>query len=75
MVEGDHKITDESVDEESKTGLLLCAALGCHERDVTPASCPINKASNVIENCSSLWRYFIEIPGEKFASTYFPFLA
>ena len=48
--EGDHKITDESVDVDNKVGLDSVRA-GLHETDVTPASWPMSSASNVIEYC------------------------
>jgi hypothetical protein len=49
IVEGDHKITEESVDVESKVGIVALSIL--QERDVTPASWPTSRASNVTENC------------------------
>jgi hypothetical protein len=49
IVEGDHRITEESIDVESKVGIVAVSIL--QERDVTPASWPTRRASNVTENC------------------------
>ena len=48
-VEGDHKIRDESVEVDSNVGTLEADFCGRQESDVTPASCPIKRASNVTE--------------------------
>jgi len=45
---GDHNIKDESVDVDRRVG-LSAKVLGRHARDVTPASCPMRRASKVIE--------------------------
>lgn len=54
MLDGDHKIKEESVDVDSNVGVLNKEERGLHLTDVTPASCPIRRASNVIENCCVL---------------------
>lgn len=50
---GDHNIKDESVDVDKSVGVRL-GVDGRHERDVTPASCPMRRASNVMEYCAEL---------------------
>src|SRR6266702_3189225 len=45
---------EESVDVESRVSLGRSVLEGRQARDVTPASCPTSKASNVIENCRVL---------------------
>ncbi len=45
---------EESVDVESRVSLERSVLEGRQARDVTPASCPTSKASNVIENCRVL---------------------
>jgi hypothetical protein len=54
MVEGDQSISEESVDVESRVGVGSGVVVGRQERDVIPASCPMRRASNVIENCCGL---------------------
>lgn len=49
--EGDHRISDESVDVDRRVGVDADVVLGRQESDVTPASCPMSRASNVTENC------------------------
>jgi hypothetical protein len=49
IAEGDHRITDESVDVDSKVGVESDGVAGLQEREVTPASWPIKSASNVTE--------------------------
>lgn len=46
-VDGDHKMTEESVDVDSKVDVES----GRHEREVTPASCPTRRASKDMEIC------------------------
>ena len=52
----DQRIREESVDVESNVFFECLADEGRQARDVTPASCPTSKASNVIENCCVLWK-------------------
>jgi hypothetical protein len=49
IIEGDQRITEESIDVESKVGMVVVSIL--QKRDVTPASWPTRRASNVTENC------------------------
>lgn len=53
---GDHKMREESVDIESSVSLVCPVVEVRQARDVTPASCPTSKASNVMENCCVLGR-------------------
>ena len=48
--DGDHKIRDESVDVDKSVGVDMDVVFERQERDVTPASCPTSRASNVTEN-------------------------
>lgn len=61
MVEGDHRITEESVDVESNVGSDHCDDDGLQESDVTPASCPTRRASKVTENCCGLGYMLLEM--------------
>lgn len=47
---------EESVDVESSVSFACPVVEVRHARDVTPASCPTSKASNVMENCCVLGR-------------------
>ena len=49
-MEGDQRMSDESVDVERRVGMSLDVNGGLHDSDVTPASCPTRRASNVTEN-------------------------
>lgn len=49
MIEGDHKIRDESVDVDSKVDRDFLD-VDRQERDVTAASWPTRRASKVTEN-------------------------
>ena len=51
---GDQRIREESADVDSNESLECLVDEGRQARDVTPASCPTSKASNVIENCCLL---------------------
>jgi len=51
---GDQRMREESVDVESSVSLECPIGVVRHASDVTPASCPTSKASNVIENCCVL---------------------
>ena len=53
-MEGDHRITEESVEVESKVGSGNCEEDGRQDRLVRPASCPTSKASKVTEKCCGL---------------------
>lgn len=48
-MEGDHIMTDESVEVERSVGFEVLS--GLHERDVIIDSWPTSSASNVTENC------------------------
>lgn len=50
----DHRMREESVDVESSVSLECPVDEVRQASDVTPASCPTSKASNVIENCCVL---------------------
>ena len=54
IVEGDQRMSDESVEVERRVGMGVVAAAGRQESEVTPASWPISRASKVIENCRVL---------------------
>lgn len=55
MDDGDHKMSDESVDVESNIGWdAVPANSGLQTTDVTPASWPIKRASKVIVYCIDL---------------------
>ena len=51
---GDQRMREESVDVDSSASLECSVLEGHQESDVTPASCPTSKASNVIANCCVL---------------------
>ncbi len=51
---GDQRMREESVDVESSVSLECPDDEGRQASDVTPASCPTSKASNVTENCCVL---------------------
>jgi hypothetical protein len=51
---GDHSISEESVDVDNKVGVDVGGLGGRHDKAVIPASCPMRRASNVIENCEEL---------------------
>lgn len=53
-MDGDHNIREESVDVDKSVGSAAFGEEGLHRREVTPASCPMSRASNVIENCWEL---------------------
>lgn len=55
MSDGDHRMTDESVEVESRVGRPSFSDEGLQERDVMPASWPTNKASKRSEYCCALW--------------------
>lgn len=48
-VDGDQRISEESVEVDNKVGVE--PPLGLQEREVIPASWPTRSASKVIENC------------------------
>lgn len=54
MVEGDQRMSDESVEVERSVGTGLVLVGGRHASEVTPASWPMSRASKVIENCRML---------------------
>ena len=47
--DGDHMMTDESVEADSRVGADFEFLAGRHDKHVTPASCPISNASRVTE--------------------------
>ena len=51
---GDQRMREESVDVDSNVSFECSVFEGRQASDVTPASCPMSKASNVIENCCVL---------------------
>lgn len=52
ILEGDHRIADESVEEDSKVGVAESDVDvdGRQARELTAASCPTSSASKVMEN-------------------------
>ena len=67
-------MTEESIDVESKVGIVAVSIR--QERDVTPASWPTRRASNVTENRSALDRRSSDLKhDEDFIETYFSALA
>lgn len=54
MVAGDQRMSDESVEVERRVGTGVVGVGGRQESEVTPASWPMSRASNVIENCRVL---------------------
>ena len=57
---------EESVDVDSSVSLECSVLVGRQARDVIPASCPMSKASNVIENCCVLegaeYNWAVQLP-------------
>ena len=59
---GDQRMREESVDVDSSVSPECSVLVGRQARDVTPASCPTRRASNVIENgcvLESVEYYFV----------------
>ena len=44
-------MTDESVELDSRVESDPSDSVGCHDKEVIPASWPISKASNVMKYC------------------------
>jgi hypothetical protein len=61
MVEGDQRIREESVDVERRVDVCHgdVVEVGRQDRDVIPASWPMRRASNVIENWRDLWKNIV----------------